>query len=153
MFEPYHPRPIRFLGLMHLQAWRVKVYGIRYPEGLPDSELVSAARNVARARLTEDASQTAHYGVGFIGIHQGKTSNFVFVDWWADENELHHHVYVSPLESPEALVDITPNGPVACVWDLRLVGHERDAWVEHVLARGESPDFEAYLADTFNEDV
>jgi hypothetical protein len=28
-----------------------------------------------------------------------------------------------------------------------VIGHERDAWVRHVLARPDGPDLEAYLDD------
>jgi hypothetical protein len=33
-----------------------------------------------------------------------------------------------------------------CVWELAPLGHERTAWVRHVL-RPQAPDLEAYLAD------
>jgi hypothetical protein len=41
---------------------------------------------------------TPSYHLGFLGVHDGRTSNFVFLDYWAEENELHHHVFVSPAD-------------------------------------------------------
>ena len=48
--------------------------------------------------------------VGFLGVHDGRTSNFVFLDFWADENELHHHVFVSPIALPDQFTYVTPTG-------------------------------------------
>lgn len=91
--------------------------------------------------------------MGFLGIHDGKTANFVFVDWWASENELHHHVYASPLNQPDKLEYITPTGLIACVWDLRVMEFEGQAWLETVLKNPKGPDFEDYLERRLNEDV
>ncbi|WP_241546867.1 isochorismatase [Thiohalobacter thiocyanaticus] len=151
--EDYRTRPIRFLELWEIDEWRLKVYGITYTEDVLDQTLVDAARQVTSERLRESALQTNHYAVGFVGIHQGKTGNFVFVDWWADENELHHHVYVSPSEDPSMLEYMTPSGLTACAWDLFLIGHERDAWVNHVLKQSEAPSLEDYLSDKLNDNV
>lgn len=78
-------------------------------------------------------------------IHQSRTGNFVFVDWWADENEFHHHVYVPPLDRPEDLEYMTPTGLAACAWDLFLIGQERDARVNHVLKSGDIRNLKGYL--------
>ena len=39
---------------------------------------------------------------------------------------------------------------MGCVWELAPFGHERSAWVRHVL-QPESPDLEGYLADVVPE--
>ena len=39
---------------------------------------------------------------------------------------------------------------IGCVWELAVTDHERRAWLRHVLQHG---DFEAYVADTFEDDV
>lgn len=150
--EPYAPRPIRFLELWEPDGWRIKVYGIAYRRERPDPELVEAAKKVARERLS-GAAADRHYGVGFLGVHQGRGADWVFVDWWADENELHQHVYISPPGHPEELVEVTATGVIACVWDLRVMCFERGAWVEQVLANPAGPDVEGYLACRLNEDA
>lgn len=151
--EEYRPRPIRFLELWEIDEWVLKAYTIRYTDGPLAPSLVGAAYDIALLRLRESASKTNHYGVGFVGIHQGKTENFVFVDWWADENELHHHVYVSPLEDPTKLNYVTPSGLAACVWDLYLIGFEREAWLNHGLKQGDGPDLAGYLGARLNDKV
>jgi hypothetical protein len=151
--EPYKTRPIRYLGLWEFDHWRMKTYGIAYETPAPSAELVASARDIVERRIRESGNDTDHYGIGFVGIHQGKTGNFVFIDWWAKENELYHHVYISTKEQPQALKYMTPTGLSACTWDLHLIGFERDAWVETVLKRHPEPDLDAYLAHTLEADV
>lgn len=150
--EAYKPRTIRFLELWEASGWQLKVYGIAYGRPLPRPELVTAAKRVAHQRLLESASNQKNYGMGFLGVHDGRTANFVFVDWWAEENELHHHVYVSPTDKPEMLEYVTPTGLVACVWDLRVLSFERQTWIDTVL-KNPNPDSEAYLQTRLEEEV
>ena len=151
--EPYEPRPVRFVEEWREAGWRLKVYGISYRRERPRAALIETARRLARARLPQPAAGGGRYGVGFVGVHDGRGANFVFVDWWADENELHHHVYNSASDELEGLRYATPTGLSACVWDLRVQSFERDAWVEEVLRNPRGPDIEAYMARHLNEDV
>ncbi|EEF62684.1 hypothetical protein [Pedosphaera parvula] len=153
IIQPYKTRPIRFLELWQEGEWRIKVYSIAYERLTARAELVEAAKTVAREKLATVPSTLQHYSVGFLGVHDGRTSNFIFVDWWAEENELHHHVYVSPSNDPARLTYMTPTGLAACVWDLRVMAFERKAWVDCVLRNYKSPDLEAYLQQRLNEDV
>lgn len=142
---PFRPRPVGFLELWEEGAWRIKVYGICDSRRHPRPELVAAAKRIAGQHLPASPADAGAYGVGFLGIHDGRKSNFVFVDWWAHENELHHHLYVSPADKPAQLEDVTASGLSACVYDLQLIWFERNAWVEKVLANPTGPDLEAYL--------
>ena len=150
---PYTKRPIRFLEIWQRGGWRLKVYGIAYGRPMPRPELVEAAKAVAQQRLSSVPEPSRHYCVGFLGVHDGRTANFVFVDWWAEENELHHHVYVSPTDEPSRFTYATPTGLTACVWDLRVMAFERQAWLDTVLTRADGPELEAYLRFTLNEDT
>lgn len=150
--EPYRRRAIRPLGQWPLPPFRMKVYGIAYQGAVPEA-LLAAAREIVAARIRDSAASTDHYGVGFVGVHAGRDANFVFVDWWANENELHHHVYVSPMAQPQALRHETPSGVSACVWDLQVQCFERQAWVDHVLKRHDAPDVEGYLATSLEVEV
>ena len=149
--ERYATRPVRALADFEPAGWRCRVYGIAYGRDAPRAALVDAALRVAREVLPPAGA--GNHGVGFVGVHDGRGSCFVFVDWWADENELHHHVFVSPSDAPAALEDRTATGPAACVWDLAVVAFERAAWVETVLANSGGPDFDAYLARRLEGDV
>lgn len=142
--EPYAARSIRLLELWQHRGWRIKLYGLSYSGAAPDPRLVHAARRIAAARLPVPAVTAGRYGVGFMGVHQGRGSNLVFVDWWADENELHHHAYTSPSRAPGAFEYVTPAGLAACVWDLAVIAFERQAWIDAVLA-SPVPDLDRYL--------
>jgi hypothetical protein len=151
--NPCELRPIRLLELWQPDGWQIKIYGIASGRPMPRGELIEAAKDVAQTTLVTKADKTQHYSVGFVGVHDGRTGNFVFVDWWADENELHHHVFISPSGEPAELYDMTATGPTACVWDLRVIGFERDAWLSKVLRNPSGPDIDAYLAERLNEDA
>jgi len=151
-FDAYAPRSFRFLKLVERHGFKIKLYGIRYGGGDVDKPLIDGALPVLLDRLASASEGQQHYGVGFGGIHQGKTGDFAFIDWWADENELHHHVYVSTDASPGKFRYVTPTGLIACVWDLRLMWFEREAWVSCALRKGMRPDLDGYLALRFDEE-
>ena len=88
--EPYQRRTIRFLELWNPPGWQMKLYGVAYSKPGPQPELILAAKKIALQVLSSTASQCKHYGIGFMGIHEGRGANFVFVDWWADENAQIH---------------------------------------------------------------
>jgi hypothetical protein len=151
--EPYRPRPVRFLEEWRDAGWRLKVYGIAYSGERPRAALVETAKRLARERLPQPAISESRYGVGFLGVHDGRGANFIFIDWWADENELHHHVYCSATDELESLTYVTPTGLSACVWDLRVQSFERDAWLAEVLRNLGGANVEGYMARRLNEDV
>ncbi len=151
--ESYVPRPVRFLELWAVDGWRLKLYGLSYQRPAIRSELVPLAKQAARERLRESAAGRPHYQVGYVGINDGRGAVFIFVDFWADENELHHHVYVAPKDQPDQLTYQTPSGLTACVWDLSVLAFERQAWVEAVLANPAGPDLERYLAARLDAEV
>lgn len=155
LFEPtrYACRAVRPLGLRQLAGWTLKLYGIAYEGRQPRPELVDAAIRAASSALPNPAVDVDRYGLGFLGIHDGRDSNFVFVSWWQNENELQHRVFFSTPEQPGQLRPATPEDPIACVWDLSVIAHEREAWIRHMLAKRTGVDAEAYLADAFSGDV
>ena len=110
--------------------------------------LVASAHAAAAAWLVGDPTGLAHYGVGFLGIHDGRGANQVFLDLWVNENELLHVVWVSTKDDPGALVHPPPDHNAVCIWDLALQSFEREAWIACVLANPDGPDLERYLATT-----
>ncbi len=127
----------------------MKLYGIAYGRSRPRSKLINASLSAATTHLPQPPVTDVRYGVGFVGIHDGRGGNFVFVDWWEQENELHHQVFFSPSEQPASIRPASAGDPIACAWDLAVIGYERNAWVQHVLANADGPDLDAYLADQF----
>ncbi len=144
--EPYVARAVRCLEIWPAGEWRMKVYGIAHRGDQPSQGLIAAGKKVAQRLLRDMAARHEHYGVGILGVHQGRGEDVVFVDWWADENELHHHVFTAPSMQPDRLQYALPDRPIICVWDLAVLAFERQAWLDTVLANPSGPDFEAYLA-------
>ncbi len=145
--SPYVARPIRFQELWQPGAWRLKLYGIAYGRAAPRPQMVEAAKRLALEVLPANPG----YGVGFIGAHDARGGCYAFVDWWTDENELHHKNFLGP--SPDELRPAGPNDSVACVWDLTVIDFERRAWHDLVVKRVDAPDVEAYLARRLDETV
>jgi hypothetical protein len=150
---PYETRSVRCLQVSERGGWRMKVYSITYGRDGIDDALVDAALAAGHARLPTPATTADRYGVGFIGVHQGRSLNFVFIDWWAHENELHHHVWFSNDDRPANLRAWRPDDPIACAWDLILIAFERAAWVREVLANPRGPDLDTYLAAQLDDPV
>lgn len=145
--SPYVARPIAFLELWQPGHWMLKVYGIAYGRSAPRPELVDAAKRLALEVLPLEPL----YGAGFIGAHDARGGCYAFVDWWADENELHHKNFLGP--SPDELRAAGPDDSTACVWDLAVIDFERRAWQELVVKQAGAPDLGTYLARRFEETV
>ncbi|MFN2389346.1 MAG: isochorismatase [Actinomycetota bacterium] len=149
---PYQARPIRFLELWQPQDWRFKVYGIAYGAETPDPKLVAAIKRAAQETRPQPGVTDSRYGLGFISAHQGRTVSVGFVDWWENEDELHHKMFVA---HDADLAQIRPAGEhelTGCSWDLALMAFERNAWVQHILQSPE-PDVDACLRAHLNDDI
>jgi hypothetical protein len=151
--EAYEPRAVRFLEEWQHTGWRMKVYGIAYRRPSPREQLVETAKQIASQCLPFPPDEDGRYGVGFIGVHDGRGANFIFVDWWADENELHHRVFAAPSGELKNLPEITATGLSVCVWDLRVQCFEREAWLDAVLRNPNEDSLDDYLRRRLNEDV
>jgi len=148
--EAYEPRSFRFIELLTIDDWRMKLYGIAWRQELPRPELLEAAKRLAEEELGHAAPN--NYKVGFVAAHDGQNSCVVFVDYWVNENALFHHVFLSRSSDPNSLVLARTSDSSVCVWDLRLQAFERGAWIKHVLRKTGAPDFRAYLAEQLNEE-
>lgn len=142
----YEPRSTRFLRLWHHDGWRLKVYGLAYERPAPEPGLVEAALHRATECLPMPAVAPDRYGLGFIGVHQGRGSNLAFVSWWENQNELFHRVFTSDPATSLGLEPVGSTGLTACVWDLALIAFEREAWVGTMMAGPELRGPEGYLA-------
>lgn len=149
--QPYEPRSFRFIELMSIGDWRIKLYGIAWEGELPRPELLEAAKRIAAETLAKETAN--NYKVGFVGAHDGRNACFVFVDFWGNENELFHRVFLSRSNDPRALIPAQDSDSSVCVWDLRLQSFECEAWIKHILGKANAPDFDAYLGERLNEDV
>jgi len=77
--EAYEARSFRFIELLTLGDWRMKLYGIAWRRELPQAHLVEATRQIA-AEVLRNAVPN-NYKIGFIGAHDGRKACLVFVDY------------------------------------------------------------------------
>ena len=141
----YQPRPVQALGILEVAGWRIKQYVMTVAPGhVPDLRLLNATAAMAAKALP---AASATHGVGFLIAHQARPACFVLLDWWQDGYDLKQRYYTSPLDHPDELVELSGEA-VGCVWELEVLLHEREAWIDHVL-NSEADDFRAYLQDMF----
>jgi hypothetical protein len=149
---PYKPRHVRFVRREEVAGWRLKLYGIALDGREPDPEFVEATRDLAASVLPQPPASDDRYGVAFATAHDAASAYIALVYWWANENELHQRISVSPKRSPIAFVPVE-NQPAGCVWELEIVDFERRAWIEDVLANPEGPDLDRYFGRHVDADV
>jgi len=150
--ETYQKRSIKHLELWEDNGWRIKLYGITHESRQSEPELIEAAKAAAKEHLPHPAVNPHRYGLGFIGIHQGRSYDFVFICYWNYDTELKHISLMRASSSSSQLEPVGEQELSNDVWDLRVLAFERDAWVKHVLG-GNTADAEAYLAEQLNETV
>jgi hypothetical protein len=145
VFQPCEPRPLDFLGVETVSGFRLKVYAIRFGGAEFDKDSFSGGWALARAALPQPAIVEGRPGLGFAILHQGRTADYFVLGWWDQENELPLRVFVRDSNGwrPAA------NSESVCVWDLRVIWHEREAYVRTMLA-GSPGDEAAYLAATIH---
>jgi len=150
-FHVHRPKTITFLELWHHEEWNIKLYGIYRERSELDQELVKMAKSIARRTLPQPALTGDRYGMAFVTIHPSSMFNQIIVDWWERENELRHRVFKANPETPLSFHDITPSGEAFCIWELKVIAFERDAWTDTILRNAASCNFSKYLAQQLNE--
>jgi hypothetical protein len=147
-FAAYAERLVRFIGIWEMNGWKLKVYGISATRDLSDKDTVSAVmieggRRMAETVFTRDPT-TNSYGLGYVILHEGLLANWLLLDWWADEIQIRHQLYKSGSADPAAFERVTSD-LIACIWELRVVGFEREAWIKTMLKSPTRPDVQRYL--------
>jgi len=139
----YRARRVSFLGVAEVSGWRLKQHVIGADGEGPSKDAIAAALGAAARVLP------ARPGVGFVITHTGETALWVLIDWWSEDVMLNQRNLRAPLDDPGALEPFE-QGIVACTWELAVLAFEREAWVRHVLRKG---DIEGYLGAGLEAEV
>ena len=131
--QPYAPRPIRCSGLETRDCWRLKRYAISFDGSPLDRGVFEEGLALARRALPEPAVAPGRPGLGFVVAHHGGTADYVVLCWWDQENELPTRILVRP--SGEDHWRPASARESFCVWDLEVIGFERDTYVATMLDR------------------
>lgn len=139
--DAYVSRPIVCIGEWEVESVQFKVYKIcsSIASSAQEPSIKAARQFVSRIRLPAEGR------FGFVTIHHGTEAVWLLVDVWVDDT-LHHQLFQAPVSSPTAFV-ANEGTEMACVWELPVIWHEREAWVKHVM-QDQKADYEAYLTDT-----
>ena len=144
MFTRYQPRPLTFLGVESVAGFLLKVYLIREESQAAEVERFAARWELAADAMPQPAVTDARPGVGFVILHQGRTGDYVILSWWDRENELPTRIFLR--DGGGDGWRAAQGGESFCVWDLRVMWWEREAYVGTVLA-GSANGIDAYLAN------
>lgn len=150
--QTYNARPVRQIGLIKHEGWMIKAYSISAKHKLVPNELV----DLAQGRLTEwlrKSTDYSNYKVAILIIHEGVDGIFTLLNWWIDENTIQNQVFFSSYDEPGTYKGLSKDGIVACVWELAVLWHERNAWIKHILKKNDQPDWEGYVNDFLSADV
>lgn len=144
----YEPRPTRSTGVSTVAGWSLKRYEITLDGIAVPAETIRAADAALASSLPPAPSTPA---VGFVIVHVGTEQVWLLVALWFDD-VLHHRTFFAPLDEPTDVAPVEVGGPTACVWELAVHGHERSAYIRHVLDPADGPRHDDYLADAISGD-
>ncbi len=137
-------RPIRHVGISHVNGWQLKRYEITVADGDVGAS-INAALNTKLERTLPQPRQ-GELGVGFLIVHHGTEAVWALADLWSGDI-ISQHTFAAPLANPTAFAAVPAGGPTACVHELPVHAHERNAFVANILNPLNGPDVSAYLAD------
>ena len=149
----YRDRRTWLLGVHRTNEWNIKSYAITASgHELSGGVFEAALRFVERELQPEHLEETPLLAAlddtprfGFLILHEGSEAVWLLLDLWIGDI-LHHHLYRAPLDDPASFETAWQKHSAACVWELAVIHHERNAWVEHVLSVPGRPRYDSYLA-------
>ena len=149
-FKKHVVKPIRFVELWVFGQWKIKVYSISQGAEFVDDSFINIAKDIAANVVANQIPSSArHYHTAFLTIHTSPAFNQIIIDWWAEENELRHLVFKAEAHNPKDFKNITSSGEAFCVWELKVIGFERDAWMKYIL-NDDTPNFDGYHEASLN---
>ncbi len=152
--KPFAPRDVEFRGVIECAGYRLKAYSIVYGDAPLEEAVFEKGMKLAADDLPRPAIDAHRPGVGFVIFHQGDGVHYLVLNWWDRENEMPIRTWVNYFED-DAPWRPASGGESVCVWDLEVIGHERNAYVETILTptppeATETTNIESYLSRTFS---
>lgn len=146
---------LRTPGVLEIAGRQVKRYHVNTVDAEISGGVLSAAYDYLPRLLPEPDEETPPASFAVLHRGSGAAAYLLGYSWvWGNVIECRTATAGVPFlgseeEHPEKFVELTRPW-IGCVWELPPLGHERSAWVRHVLAP-EQPDLAAYLADMLPE--
>ena len=122
----------------------------------PDENVSRETQRLARDFLAREMASGAFApegGLGFVILHRcGGGFHFLLPSLWRNGNELWETVYAKyGPESPDFALFPLPgsNRATFCVWELRAVWHEQQAWRRYLISARDAAARRTWLADSY----
>ena len=146
----YQKRNIQFDEKVYLENWVVKVYTITTKATFESREVLINVKNELHTLLKEANN---HHDSAFLIVHEGTDGVWSLVNWWTGNEMLRTNTYFTSYKEEENISLFPTSGSMACVWELPIINHEKDAWIKHVLMKASSPDFQTYYKDVIQGSI
>lgn len=88
-----------------------------------------------------------HHFVAFVIIHEGIDGVWTLINWWTGKEMLRINTYFTDYQDTSSILLHPQKGAMACVWELPVINHEKNAWVTHILKQADEPNFDNYFKD------
>lgn len=141
----YALRSLTALPPEESRSWTIKRYAVSALRPAPPEEVLELARRAVDQSLPEAYPDALSFGYSV--VHEDEDGCYVVVGWWSRNRViLHTRTWLADWDALTTLVE-APAHATACIWELVAMGHERDAWVRHVV-QPDAPDIDAFLRST-----
>lgn len=132
----YRPRPIESLPA-DTDADGIKVYTIA-----ADGKAVDITRFLPRLQAMKQARRVAWRDTPAFAIcHEAAQARYLVLGWWSNDNEM--FIAVAAEDASGWVEDMSRYS--FCLWDMEVMWHERNAFVENMY--GAVPSLDAYRLD------
>jgi hypothetical protein len=146
---------LRVPGVAEIAGRHVKRYHVNSDDAEIEDGIQAAAYDFLPRLLPAPDGETPP--ASFVVLHRGRGPAAYLVSYsWVWDNVIECSSASAgvpflgcPDEDPHNFTKLDRPW-IGCVWELPPIGHERSAWVRHVLIPDE-PDLAAYLSDTLPE--
>ena len=149
-FRSYEKRQVHFDENIDLENWTIKVYTITTKTIFESREILENVKGKLSI-LLEEAND--HHNAAFLIVHEGTDGVWSLVNWWTGREMLRTNTYFTSYQEKEKITQFPTMGSMACVWELPIIGHEKNAWINHILMKPSSPDFSSYYKDVIQGSV
>ena len=149
--KQFKERAVKYLGLYEFDDWKFKIYSLKYDE----TRITDGIEEIIKLEIPNwvkkktQINSFSNYKIGTVIIHEAVDSILTIINWWVYENVLQNHVYYSEYKTPNKLEDFSNKGVQFCVWEMNIIWHERNLWVEHILKNSKKPDWKSYLSSHY----
>lgn len=113
---------------------------------IPSSVLAAARQTVAGNAVAVD-------GLGFVILHRCENDfYFLLISTWRQENELWETAWYKDGDSMRDFAPFRrepPHLPTFCVWELAIVGHEKDSWIRFLNSDRDSAAITRWRSDCY----